>query len=242
MLAAPTTHRGRTDRFRQWRLAVAQRNAGVPPPFTHGMTKLTPHKDARVETSGGMTGNGTGGTTTIQASLSGRYATALFGLAQDRGQPGVVESSLKTLQAGLAESDDLAALVKSPLVGRDDAARAIAALAPVLDLDPVTANFLGVLAQNRRLADLPAIIRAFRDLAARSRGETHAEVVSAHPLDEAQVDALKQQLRHRIGREVAVDLRVDPTLLGGLIVRIGSQMIDSSIKTRLNTLAHAMKG
>lgn len=178
----------------------------------------------------------------IQASLGGRYATALFGLAREQGQLAAVESSLKTLSAGIAESADLAALVKSPLVGRGDAARTVAALAPVLGLDAITANFLGVLAQNRRLSDLPAIIRAFRELAARFRGETNAEVVSAHPLNDSQVDALNQQLRHRVGREVAIDLKVDPTLLGGLIVKIGSQMIDSSIKTRLNTLAHAMKG
>jgi F-type H+-transporting ATPase subunit delta len=198
--------------------------------------KLTPDKDARVETSSGTTGG------TIQASLGGRYATALFGLAEQQGQLTAVESSLKTLSAAIAESDDLSALVKSPLVGRDDAGRALTALVPVLGIDPLTANFLGVLAQNRRLGDLPAIIRAFRELAARSRGETNAEVVSAHPLNDSQVDALKQQLRHRVGREVAIDLKVDPTLLGGLVVKIGSQMIDSSIKTRLNTLAHAMKG
>ena len=191
-----------------------------------------------METSGGTTGGGG----TIQASLGGRYATALFDLARQQGQLTAVESSLKTVSTAMGESADLSALVKSPLVGRDDAARAIAALVPVLGLDPLTANFLGVLAQNRRLGDLPAIIRAFRELAARSRGETNAEVVSAHPLDDAQVDALKQQLRHRVGREVAIDLKVDPTLLGGLVVKIGSQMIDSSIKTRLNTLAHAMKG
>lgn len=201
-----------------------------------GRMKLTPDKDARVETSSGTTGG------TIQASLGGRYATALFGLAEQQGQLTAVESSLKTLSAAIAESDDLSALVKSPLVGRDDAGRALTALVPVLGIDPLTANFLGVLAQNRRLGDLPAIIRAFRELAARSRGETNAEVVSAHPLNDSQVDALKQQLRHRVGREVAIDLKVDPTLLGGLVVKIGSQMIDSSIKTRLNTLAHAMKG
>jgi len=210
----------------------------LQPPYLHGILKLTPDKDARVETSGGTTGGGG----TIQASLGGRYATTLFDLARQQGQQTAVETSLKTVSVAMTESADLSALVKSPLVGRDDAARAIAALVPVLGLDPLTANFLGVLAQNRRLGDLPAIIRAFRDLAARSRGETNAEVVSAHPLDDAQVDALKQQLRHRVGREVAIDLKVDPSLLGGLVVKIGSQMIDSSIKTRLNTLAHAMKG
>ena len=127
-------------------------------------------------------------------------------------------------------------------MSRNDAAKAVAAVAKSLKLDATTANFLGVLAQNRRLNQLPAIIRAFRQLAAAHRGETTAEVTSAHPLDSDQVDALKQQLRTRVGREVAVDLSVDPSLLGGLVVKIGSQMIDSSIKTRLNSLAHAMKG
>jgi len=100
----------------------------------------------------------------------------------------------------------------------------VLAVADHLGLDPATRSFLGVLAENRRLGALPAIIRAYRALASRHRGE------------------LKQQLRQRVGREVTVDLSVDPALLGGLVVRIGSQMIDSSIRTRLNTLAHAMKG
>ena len=99
-----------------------------------------------------------------------------------------------------------------------------------------------MLAQNRRLSQLPAIIRAFRQLAAAQRGETTAEVTSAHPLDAGQVAELKAQLKTRLRRDVTVDLSVDPALLGGLVVKIGSQMIDSSIRTRLNTLAHAMKG
>jgi len=184
-----------------------------------------------VETSGG-----------IQASLSGRYATALFELARDAKTIDTVEASLANVRAALDQSDEFARLVASPIVSRQDAAGAIAATASAMGIDATTKNFLGVLAQNRRLAQLPAIIRAFRALAADYRGETTAEVVSAHPLSATQVDALKQQLRTRIGRDVAVDLSVDPSLLGGLVVKIGSQMIDSSIKTRLNTLAHAMKG
>lgn len=184
-----------------------------------------------METSGG-----------IQASLSGRYATALFELARDSKTIDAVEASLGNVRAALEQSDEFARLVASPLVSRQDAARAVAATATALGVDGTTRNFLGVLADNRRLAQLPAIIRAFRMLAANHRGETTAEVTSAHPLSDAQIDALKQQLRTRIGRDVAVDLSVDPALLGGLVVKIGSQMIDSSIKTRLNTLAHAMKG
>ncbi|MDF0489071.1 F0F1 ATP synthase subunit delta [Sphingomonas sp. H39-1-10] len=184
-----------------------------------------------METSGG-----------IQASLSGRYATALFELARETKAIDTVEASLATVRAALDQSDDFKRLTQSPLVSRKDAAHAAAAVADELGLDATTKNFLGVLADNRRLSQLPAVIRAFRELAANFRGETTAEVTSAHPLAPDQVDALKQQLRTRVGRDVSVDLSVDPSLLGGLVVRIGSQMIDSSIKTRLNTLAHAMKG
>ena len=184
-----------------------------------------------METSGG-----------IQASLSGRYAFALFELARESKTIDTVEASLATLRDALAESADLRTLTSSPVIARPAAKRAILASADQLGLDATTRNFLGVLATNRRLAQLPAIVRAFRTLASRHRGEMTAEVTSAHPLDAAQVDALKQQLRQRVGREVAVDLSVDPALLGGLVVRVGSQMIDSSIRTRLNALAHAMKG
>lgn len=178
----------------------------------------------------------------IQASLSGRYATALFELARDSKALHEVEASLATVRQTLDESADFKALTNSPLIGRTDAAKAVAATAAALKLDQTTSNFLGVLAQNRRLNQLPQIIRAFRQLAAAHRGETTAEVTSAHPLEVDQVDALKQQLRTRLGRDVNIDLSVDPSLLGGLVVKIGSQMIDSSIKTRLNSLAHAMKG
>jgi F-type H+-transporting ATPase subunit delta len=111
-----------------------------------------------------------------------------------------------------------------------------------LGVDPITANFLGVLADNGRLGELKAMIKAFRSLAAKHRGETTAEVTSARPLDDDQVVKLKANLKARLGRDVAVEARVDPEILGGLIVRLGSQMIDSSIRTKLNTLANAMKG
>ncbi|MDR6852998.1 F-type H+-transporting ATPase subunit delta [Sphingomonas sp. BE123] len=178
----------------------------------------------------------------IQASLSGRYATALFDLAREGGSIATVESSLATVKQALTDSAEFAALTKSPLLGRDAAARGVAAAAGAMKLDPLTTRFLGVLAQNRRLSALPAMIRDFAMLAARHRGEVTAAVTSAHPLDAAQVAELKSQLRARVGRDVTVDLSVDPSLLGGLVVKIGSQMIDSSIKTRLNSLAHAMKG
>ena len=178
----------------------------------------------------------------IQASLSGRYATALFELARESNALSQVEASLNLVRQALDESADFNALTASPLVGRGAAASAVAGVAAHLQLDATTTKFLGVLADNRRLGKLSQIITAFRALAASHRGETTAQVVSAHPLTTDQVDALKAQLRTRIGRDVSVDLSVDPSLLGGLVVKIGSQMIDSSIKTRLNSLANAMKG
>ncbi|MGD9769634.1 MAG: F0F1 ATP synthase subunit delta [Pseudolabrys sp.] len=178
----------------------------------------------------------------IQASLSGRYALALFELARDGKQLDSVAESLSALKAALAESPDFRALTTSPVLGREDAAKAVAAVGASMGLDPMVRNFLGVLAQARRLPQLPAAIRAFETLLSQHKGESRAEVTSAHPLSDTQLSALQQSLKTRVGRDVAVDLKVDPAILGGLVVKIGSQMIDSSIRTRLNTLAHAMKG
>jgi len=178
----------------------------------------------------------------IQASLAGRYATALFELARDERAIEAVGASLASVRTALAESEDFRQLAMSPLVSRAEAVRAVTAAAEAMKLDPVTSNFLGVLAQNRRLSQLPAMIRAFNQLWARHRGEITAEVTSARPLDDDQVAALKANLRSRMGRDIAVDLNIDPDILGGLVVKIGSQMIDGSIRTKLNTLAQVMKG
>ncbi len=178
----------------------------------------------------------------IQASLAGRYALALFELARDEKKLESVSASLAALKAALAESDDFRTLTTSPLIGRDASAAGAAAAVEAMGLDPLTRNFVGVLARNRRLGQLESIIRAFNLLAARHRGEITAEVTSARPLDDDQVEAIKQNLRARTGRDIAVDLNVDPAILGGLVVKVGSRMIDGSIRTKLNTLAHAMKG
>jgi F-type H+-transporting ATPase subunit delta len=178
----------------------------------------------------------------IQASLSGRYALALFELANEQKKLEAVGRDLAAVAQALAESAELKELTTSPLVGREDAVKAVAATAKAMQLDPITANFLGVVAKNRRLSQLPAVIRAFNLLSARHRGELTAEVTSAHSLDDDQVAAIKQNLRTRMGRDIAVDLNVDPAILGGLVVKIGSQMIDGSIRTKLNNLAQAMKG
>jgi len=178
----------------------------------------------------------------IRASLAGRYASALFDLARDQRQIDSVGRSLDALSQALVDSKDFAELVSSPLVGRDEAGKAFSAIAPQIGLDAITANFLGVLARNGRKGELRNVIRAFRRLASEHRGETTAEVVTARPLNDGQVAALKSQLRARAGRDVAIDALVDPHILGGIVVKLGSQQIDASIRTKLNRLASAMKG
>ncbi len=178
----------------------------------------------------------------IQASLSGRYATALFDLAREKMSIDSVAASLSGLNQALEASADLRTLTSNPLVTRTQATAGIAAIAKAMKLDTLTSNFLGVLAENRRLAELANIVRAFNSLAAAHRGETTAEVTSAHKLEAAQVTALKKQLKAKAGRDVAIVQKVDPAILGGLVIKIGSEMIDSSIRTRLNALAVAMKG
>ncbi len=178
----------------------------------------------------------------IKASLSGRYAAALFELASEAGKVTAVESDLEKLAAAIGESAELRALVRNPAVGREALGRVLAGLGEKLGLDPLTRNFLGVLAQNRRAGELSASIRAFQAIAAAQRGEVTAEVASAHPLSDDQVATLEQKLRAREGRTVKLRTSVDPELLGGLVVTIGSQRIDNSIRTRLNSLAQAMKG
>lgn len=185
----------------------------------------------RVETTGG-----------IQASLSGRYAVALFDLARDGNALDTVAASLGAIKAAIAESADFKGLINNPVLSRDAAGKTIAAVASSMGIDPLTTKFLGVLAENRRLTQLPAIMRAYETLLSNHKGEVRADVTSAHPLDASQLSALQQSLRARVGRDVALDAKVDPAILGGLVVKIGSQMIDSSIRTRLNSLAQAMKG
>jgi F-type H+-transporting ATPase subunit delta len=178
----------------------------------------------------------------ISASLQGRYASALFELASENKTVAAVESDLTALGTALTESADLAALIRNPQVGRDAGGKAIDAVATVLKLSPLTKQFLGVLAGNGRLAVLPDAIRAFVMIAAAARGEVKAEVTSAHPLSPAQLKALAAKLKAREGQDVTLSATVDPAILGGLVVKIGSTQIDSSIRTRLNSLAQAMKG
>ena len=177
----------------------------------------------------------------IQASLAGRYASALFDLASETGTVTAVETDLEKVEAGLAESPELKMLTTNPRVTRGQAQKALWGVSAIMGLSDLTQNFLGTLAQNRRLGQLPSIIRAFRSIAAAQRGEVTAEVTSAHALTEAQLAELKQKLTQREGRTVKLSAKVDPALLGGLVVTIGSKRIDGSIRTRLNSLSQAMK-
>jgi len=177
----------------------------------------------------------------IKASLAGRYASALFDLAVEAGTVTAVERDLGRLQEALGESAELRSLIRNPEISRSAVGRVMNGMSDHLTLSPLTRNFLGVLANNRRVNELPAMIRAFTTIAAAQRGEVTAEVASAHILSDDQLTQIEQKLRAREGRTVKLKSRVDPDLLGGLVVTIGSKRIDGSIRTRLNSLAHAMK-
>ncbi len=186
--------------------------------------------------------NSSGNQANVQASLAGRYATALFDLARESKAVAKVEASLASVQKALADSADFASLTTNAAVSRDDAKKAVTAIAKAMKLDALTTKTLGVLADNRRLAETAAVAKAFAALAAADRGEMTAEVTSAHALSAAQKKAIAAKLKARVGRDVAINSKIDPSILGGLTVKIGSTLIDNSIKTRLNTLATAMKG
>ncbi len=224
-------HRTKCDANRRRIHRVAWRQLAFCLPDLNTKHLIDSGSNIRVENSGG-----------IRASLAGRYASALFALAEEQKSIESVGASLDKLDAALGESAELRAVLTSPVLSRDAAGGAIAATADALGVDTLTKNMLGVLAANRRLEQLPNVIAAFRMLAARHRGEITAEVTSAHPLTDEQLDALKSQLRTRVGRDVAVTTTVDPAILGGLVVKLGSQMIDSSIRTKLNAVGQAMKG
>lgn len=178
----------------------------------------------------------------IVSGVAGRYATALFGLASEAKAIESVGADLAKVALALTQSADFARLTTSPTISRGQAVQAVTAVAGSLGLGDLATRFLGVLAHNRRLAGLPATIRAFNTLAADHRGEATATVTSAHALSATQTEALKKQLKAGLGRDVFIDARVDPALLGGLVVKIGSKMIDSSLKSKLEQLSLAMKG
>jgi F-type H+-transporting ATPase subunit delta len=176
------------------------------------------------------------------SGLADRYAAALFDLADERKALDAVAGDLESLRAMLRDSADLRRLIRSPVLTREVQGKGIAALAELARVSPLTRNFLGLLAQNRRLFALPDMIGGFLRRLAERRGEVTAHVLTAQDLSPAQREAVNGQLRKAVGRKVAVDIEVDPSLLGGMVVRVGSRMVDGSLKSKLHRLQLAMKG
>jgi F-type H+-transporting ATPase subunit delta len=181
------------------------------------------------------------GRKTSISTVAGRYATALFELALESNALAAVEKDLDGFAGLLAESADLTRLIRSPVFAADDQARAVGAVLDRAGISGLVGNFIRVVAGNHRLFVMPAIITEFRRLLAENRGETTAEVTSAEPLNDRHVGELKAALKAALGKDVTLDTRVDPALIGGLIVKVGSRMIDGSVRTKLNSLKLAMK-
>jgi len=174
--------------------------------------------------------------------VAGRYAAALFDLAQEQNKVSEVEQDLVKFQQLYDMSPDLQRLVRSPVVAAEDQVRALSSVLDKAGVSGLAKNFIGLVARNRRLFAAPDMARAFLSLAAKARGEVTAEVTSAHPLTGPQAEALKAQLKETVGKDVTLAAKVDPALIGGLIVKLGSRMIDSSLKTKLSNLGLSLKG
>jgi len=181
--------------------------------------------------------------TSVHASgLAGRYALALFELAEDQDALDAVAGDLASLRGMIDESADLRRLIRSPVLSREEQGRALAALGEKAGFEPLTRQFLGVLAHQRRLFALPEVVAAYDAMLAEHKGEVGAEVTSAVPLSEEQLASVQRHLSAAVGQAVTLSTSVDPGLLGGLVVRVGSRMIDASIRTKLHQLELALKG
>ncbi|SEB39327.1 ATP synthase F1 subcomplex delta subunit [Rhodobacter sp. 24-YEA-8] len=177
----------------------------------------------------------------ISQGIAARYATALFDLAKEGGALKAVEADAAALTDALAAAPDLGAMIASPVVTRDDQAKAIAAVAQAMKLNELTANTLGLMADKRRLFVLPQFLTVLRERIAEEKGEVTAEVTSAVALTTEQVTKLTATLKAKVGKTVKLNATVDESLIGGLIVKLGSTMIDTSVKSKLASLQNAMK-
>jgi F-type H+-transporting ATPase subunit delta len=173
--------------------------------------------------------------------VGARYARALFDLANEQGRAGAVEADLKALKAMRAESADLRRLLVSPRFSAEDKAKALLALAERAGFDATTRKFLGLIAANRRAAALPGAIAAFEALAAEARGAIAAEVTTAVALTADQAKGLRAALAQALGKDPEIEARVDPSILGGLKVKVGSRLYDASLRTKLDSLRFALK-
>ena len=177
-----------------------------------------------------------------EGGLAGRYANAVFELAQDQKAIDAVSADLASLRRALETSPDLARLLRSPVFSAQDHAKALGAILEKMGAHALTTKFIQLLAQKRRLFVLTQIIAAYERLVAKSRGETEAEVTAARALSDGEIAELKSVLKSKLGKEPRPQSKIDPTLLGGLIVKVGSRMIDTSLRTKLDGLRSAMKG
>jgi F-type H+-transporting ATPase subunit delta len=177
----------------------------------------------------------------IVSGVAGRYATALFELALEQRSVDAVKTDLDRFAAMIDENTELARLVRSPVFTADEQARALTAVLSNAGIGGLAANFLQLVASNRRLFAIAQIVKAFRLLVAQYKGEVTAEVTVAERLDDRHLGALKGALKNVTGKDVELDVKVDPSIIGGLIVKLGSRMVDSSLKTKLNAIKHAMK-
>ena len=177
----------------------------------------------------------------ISSGIAARYATAIFELAKENGSLDRLEETTDDLAVAMRESDDLRALIASPILGREAQSAAITAIADKMDLAPELRNGLAVMTAKRRLFVLPQLLTRLDALIADEKGEVTAEVVSAKALTKAQSEKLSKTLKAKVGRDVKLNATVDETLIGGLVVKVGSKMIDTSIRSRLDSLQNAMK-
>lgn len=175
------------------------------------------------------------------SGVAGRYASALFDLAKEAGSIEAIESELRALQASIDASSEMRGFLKSPVYDRVEQMAVVDALAQKAGFGALTANFLKLIAKNRRLFALEDMIRAFAKLAADDRGEVSAEAMTAAAMNDDQIKALRLEIERMVGKAVNLETRVDPDLLGGLIVKIGSKMVDASLRTKLNRLKTVMK-
>ena len=175
------------------------------------------------------------------SGVSGRYATALFELARDEKSIDAVKADLDRFNAMLEESADLRRLVRSPVFSSEAQSKALAAVLDQAEISGVSANFLKVLTANRRLFAVVDVIRAFNALVAKFKGEATADVTVAEALSDKNLDALKSALKAVSGKDVTLNVKVDPSIIGGLVLKLGSRMVDSSLRTKLNSIKHAMK-
>ena len=177
----------------------------------------------------------------ISTGIAKRYAAAIFEIAKENNDLAGLESGINDLSEALSESAELRDVISSPLISRADQQKAITAVADKMGLNPILRNTLALMAQKRRLFVLPQLIKVLREMLAEERGEVTAEVVSAKPLTKTQLEKLSKTLSERVGKDVTIHATVDESLIGGLVVKVGSQMIDSSIRSKLNSLQNAMK-